>query len=534
MAARTRPGDGRRIARSAGLAAALAGALVACTQTPEAPDLDRIYARVAEASGPGQHPLITVPGILGSRLVDPQSGAVVWGGGARAGLSADPETAQDARLIALPIIALNAPFEAIRDGVRADGILERAKAEVLGIPVVVDVYSGVLSLLAAGGFGSDDLPAATRPAGTAPSFAEYRRLAADRANAFRFAYDWRRDLPSTAKRFHRFVLARKRHVAAIRSLYEGRTVAPSEVRLDLLAHSMGGLLTRYYLMHGSADLGEEGPLPPVTWAGAEHFRRVVFVAPPNAGSILAMENLVLGEQFGPLQPVYPPALLATHPAAWQLLPRARHNRLHVEGDPSRVLDPLDPAVWERFGWGLLDRSEEGARIRALLLPDLPDDAARLVRARAHQARLINRARRFQRAMDRWSPPPAHLETFLVVGGGFRTPAAAEVDPATGALSITQQEEGDGVVLRASALLDERQGRDMRGGLVSPLKFDTTLFLPDEHVGLTRNPVFGDNLLFWLLERPRDPEMLAPPEEAAIAATAPAPRRALPAPGAPDR
>jgi len=527
--------QGWRSARAAVLvsAAALGGG---CSTAPAVPDLDRIYAQVARDSGPGQHPLITVPGILGSRLVDPGTGAVLWGGGGSAGLSADPDDPAEARLIALPVIGPDEPFDAIRDGVIADGILERARAEILGIPVVVDVYSGVLKVLAAGGFGADDrpVPATGRPAGAAPSYEDYQRIAADEANAFRFAYDWRSDLPSTARQFHRFVMNRKRHVAAIRSLYEGRVVEPAEVRLDLLAHSMGGLLTRYYLMHGTADLGEDGSLPPLTWAGAEHFRRVVFVAPPNAGSILAVENLVLGEQFGPLQPIYPPALLATHPAAWQLLPRARHDRLHVAGDPTAVLDPLDPAVWERFGWGLLDRSEEGARIRALLLPDLPDDAARLVRARAHQARLINRARRFQRAMDRWSPPPAHLETFLVVGGGFRTPAAAEVDPATGALSITQQEEGDGVVLRASALLDERQGRDMRGGLVSPLKFDTTLFLPDEHVGLTRNPVFGDNLLFWLLERPRDPEMLAPPEEAAIAATAPAPRRALPAPGAPDR
>ena len=246
---------------------------------------------------------------------------------------------------------------------------------------MVDVYAGVLQLLAAGGFGSDDLPVATRPAGTAPSFADYRRVVSDEANAFRFAHDWRRDLPSTARRFHRFVISRKRHVAAIRSLHEGRAVAPSEVRLDLLAHSMGGLLTRYYLMRGTADLGEGGPLPPVTWAGAEHFRRVVFVAPPNAGSILAMENLVLGERFGPLQPVYPPALLATHPAAWQLLPRARHRRLHLAGRPEAVLDPLDPAVWERVGWGLLDRSPAGARIRALLLPDLPGDAARRARRR---------------------------------------------------------------------------------------------------------------------------------------------------------
>ena len=500
-----------RGARSLGLF----GALAACTPTPDAPDLAEIYASVAERTGPGENALVTVPGTLGSRLVERGSGRVLWGG--RGGeLSADPDTPGGARLIALPVIPDDAPFSKLRDDVRPAGILDRAEASVLGIPVIVDVYSGALDLLAKGGFVADS-PAEDRPApppGTPPSFADYQRILADDANSFQFSYDWRRDIPALARAFHRFVRERKRKVAAIRSLHEGRSVAPEDVRLDLLAHSMGAIVARYYLMHGAADLGESGALPPLTWAGAEHFRRVVFVAPPNAGSILAVENLVKGEQFGPLQPRYPAALLATHPSVWQLFPRARHGRLHLKDQPGTTLDPLDPRVWERFGWGLLERSAEGRRIRRLLLPELPNDAARRERAGAHQARLMRRARRFQRAMDRWSPPPRHLEIFLVVGGGFETPASASVAPETGAFEISGRENGDGVVLRASALLDERQGPLAAPGFETPLDFDTTLFLPDEHVALTANPVFGDNLLFWLLEAPRRRERLAEPRTAA--------------------
>lgn len=72
-----------------------------------------------------------------------------------------------------------------------------------------------------------------------------------------------------------------------------------------------------------------------------------------------------------------------------------------------------------------------------------------------------------------------------------------------------------------------------GDLVSPLRPDTTLFLPDEHVALTRNPVFGDNLLFWLLEEPRDPAVLATPDGAGAlgqAGSGPDP----PLPAGPDR
>jgi len=507
--------------------------LAGCASAPEQPDLQSIYREVARASEPGEHPLITVPGLLGSRLVEPESGAVVWGGGARTGLSADPEDPADMRRIALPVVPRKAPFADISDDVVARGVLERAEAEVLGVPFVVDVYGGVLDLLAAGGFRSTPEPSPDAPVygpGGAPNFAAYRRVASDAANDFRFAYDWRRDISSLARAFHRFVQQRKRRVAAIRSLYDGRSVRPEEVRFDLLAHSMGGLVARYYLMHGTAPLGEEGALPPLTWAGAEHFRRAVFVAPPNAGSILAVDNLVNGKRFAPLQPKFPAALLATHPSVWQLFPRERHRRLAEEG--GEPLDPLDPAVWERFGWGLLDA--EGADVRAALMPELPDDAARRARARAHQARLMRRARRFQRAMDRWGTPPAHLETFLVVGGGFRTPAAAEVTPETGALAIAAEEEGDGVVLRASALLDERQGGEGAGRLRTPLRFDTTLFLPDEHVEITRNPVFGDNLLFWLLEQPRDAAMLAEPDRPPPAAARGRGDGAFTPAGAPDR
>ncbi len=539
-----------RGAAAGGLAALL---LAGCAAEPGLPDLATIYARVAEAGGAeARRPLITVPGTLGSRLRDTESGALVWGGGSR-GLSADPDDPAEAALIALPIPGPGTPIAELRDSVVAAGILDVAAPEVFGIPLDIEVYGGILRTLSAGGFRSatrsrllDNLrfrgdaesaapepePVATpeetvrramAPAG--PTFEDYARIAGAQADAFRFDYDWRRDIPALAAEFHRFVMRRKRQVAAARALETGRSVAPESVTFDLLAHSMGGLVVRYYLMHGPAPLAETGPLPPITWEGARHFHRVVIVATPNAGSILAMDNLVNGKTLGPLQPFYPAALLATHVSPWQLFPRARHRRL-LEAGTGRALDPLDPALWERHRWGLLDPAAEG--LRATLMPEVAP-SARLDRARAHQARLLARAARFQAAMDRWAPKPEALEMFLVVGGGFATPASAEVDPATGALALAGREEGDGVVLRASVLLDERQGREGGAALETPLRFDTTLFLPDEHVELTKNPVFGDNLLFWLLEQPRDAGRLAEPRRAGLAAGAEFRAAAAPAP-----
>jgi hypothetical protein len=82
---------------------------------------------------------------------------------------------------------------------------------------------------------------------------------------------------------------------------------------------------------------------------------------------------------------------------------------------------------------------------------------------------------------------------------------------------------DALVLRDSALLDMRQGQDqsMRGPfVVSPMDFRRTLFLPGEHLDITRDPTFRNNVLFWLLEEPR---RNAPVRTAGTTAPAP-PRR----------
>ncbi|MEM8792795.1 MAG: hypothetical protein AAGE80_14335 [Pseudomonadota bacterium] len=495
----------------------IALAIAACSPKAKSPDLAQIYSGVAEAGGGElRRPLITIPGTLGSRLIDSATGTIVWGGGSR-GLSADPDDPEEARLIALPLIANGEPFAEQKDMVRAAGVLDTARAEILGLPIDLEVYGGVRRTLGFGGFKVE--PGATpQNADTdytdivSPTFHDYAALEEqDPATAFRFDYDWRRDLVTLAQEFHLFVLQRKQFVADQRTRLTGQKVDVEDVTFDLLAHSMGGLIARYYLMHGPADLTDKGSLPPITWAGAEHFNRVVIVASPNAGSIVAMDNLINGKELGPLQPVYSAPLLATHASTWQLMPRDRHNRVQFLGSAlGKGPNIYEPETWEANRWAMAGADAEP--LLSWLLPDVIDPTARRDIALRHQARMLLRAERFHQAMDRWAQKPPHLDMFLVVGGGFETPSSAVVDPATGVFTLDGVEEGDGVVLRTSVLLDERQGNEYVAGLKSPLRFDTVLFLPDEHVELTKNPVFGDNLLFWLLEQPRDTGLLRSPSD----------------------
>jgi hypothetical protein len=50
-------------------------------------------------------------------------------------------------------------------------------------------------------------------------------------------------------------------------------------------------------------------------------------------------------------------------------------------------------------------------------------------------------------------------------------------------------------------MDERQGGEWAPHLQSPIAWDQVMFLFNDHLGMTKDPVFTDNILFTLLEEP---------------------------------
>jgi pimeloyl-ACP methyl ester carboxylesterase len=117
-----------------------------------------------------------------------------------------------------------------------------------------------------------------------------------------------------------------------------------DVRFDIVAHSMGGLVARYYLRYGAQDQPPDASLPEPTWAGARTVDNLIMVGTPNAGSIQALQVLVEGFKPAVLLPRYPAAVLGTMPAIYTLLPRNRHHPLLEPGN-QLVEDIYDPALW---------------------------------------------------------------------------------------------------------------------------------------------------------------------------------------------
>jgi len=258
------------------------------------------------------------------------------------------------------------------------------------------------------------------------------------------------------------------------------------VKFDIVGHSMGGLLTRYFLRYGGEELPENGTVPPVTWAGAQDVERAILVSPPNGGSLDAFEQLIKGFDKGaPFIPKYEAAVLGTFPSVYQLMPRPRHGRIIKDEDPSQPIGDLyDPALWAKNGWGLSGRDKATRETLAVMLPGVEDEDVRIKLAQDYQTLALDRARQFHQALDQSSERPDDLEMYLITGDALGTPEYYSLDTQSGEMSTYGEIPGDSVVARYSALLDDRVGGEWQPTVKSSIEWDGVMFLPSGHREIT--------------------------------------------------
>jgi hypothetical protein len=80
-----------------------------------------------------------------------------------------------------------------------------------------------------------------------------------------------------------------------------------------------------------------------------------------------------------------------------------------------------------------------------------------------------------------------------------TLATATIRNSSTKLSPRRLRPGDGTVTRSSALMDERETGEWSRRVQSPIHWASVLFLPSDHLGMTSDPTFTDNILYTLLE-----------------------------------
>jgi len=446
----------------------LAGLAVAC-HSDTAPDLGRLYASgMEQARTP---PVILIPGALGSRLLDSRNGAEVWPGSALHLLAASKQD------LALPFDPLT--LQPVDDGLQASGLF----AEVLN----ADFYRAILQTLRqSGGFVPGKLGE--------HADSRVRRY-------YVFPYDWRQDNVTIAKRLDALI-------EQLRRDYDDPTL-----KVNVIAHSMGGLITRYYLRYGTVDaLLGDGAFP-INMAGAQKVFTAVLLGTPNLGSVSSLQSMVLGHSVG-LRRIEP-EVLATMPSVYELLP---HPLTDWSVDPTGKdldLDLYDVATWQRMQWSVFDPAVVG-RLRARFKS--PSEAnAYISGLRAYFARNLERARRFI-----WSvtfEEPSSPVRFVVFGGDcVLTPARVVIEPQAGRslarlfpadvrhkvpgvdYGRLMLEPGDGEVTKPSLLAREALNPIVprNDALFFPLAY--AFFLCESHERLTANINFQDNLLNVLLAR----------------------------------
>ncbi len=379
---------------------------------------------------------------------------------------------------------LGTPLNELVATTHSDGAIGGVDLRIAGMPLRITAYGGVLALLGVRSYSGTY----SENSKTAPKYLEQSAPA-----AFEFDYDWRRSLDENASRLHLFIRQAARFVQLERGEY-------NPVRFDVVAHSMGGLILRYFLKYGGQLLPLDGSLPRPNWIGAAWVQTAVIVGTPSAGSLFALERLVSGLPKSPLHPAYDPMIVGTMPAVYQLLPRNRHKPFTLRGSKNAGTDLYDPEFWKYMHWGLADTRR--TNMLAALLPGIDSANKRIETALEHLKKCLLVSKAFHEALDVPSSKPESLQIHLVAGDKYPTPAAASAAPGDRRLRFDRFAPGDKVVLRSSALLDERVGGKWTPQLVSPLKWDSVFFLPANHLGLVHNPVFLDNLLYLLLERPR--------------------------------
>ena len=429
------------------------------------PDLKRLYEQNRKVQQP---PVVLIHGMMGSRLTDSNTGKEAWVGSLSSLLFSNYEN-----------IALEIDSDSLlpkKSSLETSGLLDTVVGK--------DFYAGITDTLrSAGGYQYADV-GVSQPV--------------DARNYYVFTYDWRQDNVQTVRKLSKFI-------EQIRLDY-----ADPDLKVDLVAHSMGGLISRYYLRYGEQDTLDDNDFD-VSLHGAQRVRRIILLGTPNLGSVSALHSFISGVKVGAR--TIPTETVATMPSAYQLFPHALNDWIVTPSGKPLDRDLFDVNIWKRFEWSIFDPV-----VRARVLEKFETEAdglAYLDLLERYFEKHLERARRFV-----WSltvPLPTQPYELIVLGGDCElTPARIIVEEVNGVSEVRlwpkeikypvagsdydriMLEPGDGTVTKASLLARETLDPSVPRHEWVSFPLDYPIFLCESHTALTGNITFQDALLHTLL------------------------------------
>lgn len=411
----------------------------ACISARRTPNLERIFATVRAKTG--KRPVIVIPGILGSELINPKTGETVWPSAFR--------TSQEGLPIS-PDLAAN------RDDLVAGKIIETVRLARL-LPEVY-VYRDLLEAL-------------RRYAGYHEGDWENPGADGYEDTFYVFAYDWRQDNVANARELVRRIVRLK-----------ARLQRP-DLKFTVVAHSMGGLIARYAAMYGDADLPDgDGPIQP-SWAGAAHIGKIMMIGVPNEGSADAFATIIDGYSITeglrrrvPLLNKLTAEDVVRTPSVFQLMPHRQAARFLDENLQPLPLDLYDVEVWKRYGWSVIYSSPEFRRKYANMTGSDGHSEAELD---AYLTATLRRTRRFHEALDAAENGVSPV-VLLAIGGDCEETLNAPV--------VLRDEKRS----RWLTLTRPREYRTSTGAKIAKQKVTEAMYAPGDG-RVTRVSLLGENI-----------------------------------------
>lgn len=296
----------------------------------------------------GRVPVVLVPGLTGTALIDRDSGRPAWGDGKRLLFPRDGGLST-----ALP---LDGSAPAAEPGAAIGSI------RLLGGLIRRDVYDPVVGLMRANGYRVGDLD---RPD--------------PESTFFVFPYDWRRSAVDVA------ALLRERLDALRRARGEERLV------VDLIVQSNAAQIARYLLKYGGEPLerAEAGTaaLPPTLAVD-----KLVLVGTANGGALRVLREMNRGRRYiAVFGRKLRPEVLFTYPSLFEALPGYRDDLFLDGGGRTLDIDLFDADPWIRYGWSIY----ADAALRRARRPEASAIFVDRAAVDRHLERSLDRARRLQ-------------------------------------------------------------------------------------------------------------------------------------------
>lgn len=444
--------------------AALSSALLLSGCTAMGPAAEQFYP--AHSATLERVPVILIPGLLGSRLVREKDGVELWPGGTRKLLTSD--------YLDLALRIDPESLEPVDDGLEPGALFDGA--------VGMDFYRRIVrELRVAGGYR---LAKPGEP------------LVQQKARLYVFTYDWRQDNVKT--------------VGELDALIEQirRDYGDPMLRVDIVAHSMGGLIARYYERYGTVDV-LDGNSFQVTGLGGSKLRRMVLVGTPNQGTVGAVHKFLNGYRVG--ISALPTEGVATMPSTFQLFPHPLVDWVVNVNGQSLDFDVFDIGFWRRYGWSIFDH-----RIQRRMDPHRDTWPQQEVFERWFEKRL-DRGRRFAWSLMVPAGPVPLVKPLLLGGDCVPTPRRLVFENIGGeSIARLRPEQilrptpgvdyetlmfgpGDGSVTRSSLVSRQDLSREVPSYEQEGLEPQQELFVCAQHDALTSNEVLLDALIRHLLE-----------------------------------